>query len=447
MLWQLSALEAAERIRKGAITSEDLVSACLERIDESDGAIGAWAHLDREHALTQARAMDALRQTGKPLGRLHGVPVGIKDIFDTHDMPTERGTPIHKGRQPGEDCAVVSKLREAGAVIMGKTVTTEFAFLHPADTKNPHDPSRSPGGSSSGSAAAVAAGHVPLAIGTQTNGSVIRPASFCGIYGFKPTRGQISRARVLQTSKTLDQVGAFARSLADVAATADALSGYDRDDAASHDRPKPQNLRGVEDGPAMEPAFAWFDLPFADRLADDAQEGLAELVAALGARVEQLPAPESFARAVAAHGIVHEYEILRHLDEQVTNHWELISPSLQPVMERARTYSDAQYEDALGMVQAAEDYFAAFFIDFDAILAPAAPGDAPPIESGTGDPIFSTLWTFSGLPCLTLPLLAGASGLPVGAQLIGSAEADDKLCACAQWLQTYLEQEPDHEES
>ena len=330
---------------------------------------------------------------------------------------------------------------------MGKTVTTEFAFLHPADTSNPHDAARSPGGSSSGSAAAVAAGQVPLAIGTQTNGSVIRPASFCGIYGFKPSRGLIPRSGVLQTSKSLDQIGVFSRSLGDAAALADAITGHDREDPACHDRPKPRVLGGMEDAPAMEPNLAWFDLPFADRLAEDARDGLQELVSALGGRVEVLPAPDSFTAAVDAQRVIHEYEILRHLDAEVSAHWDQISPSLQPVMERARGYSDAQYEDALALMAGAETYFEAFFMDYDAVLAPAAAGEAPVKSDGTGDPIFSTVWTFAGLPCVTLPLLAGASGLPVGAQLIGSAEADHRLFACANWLQTYLDADDAPEET
>ena len=443
MLWQLTALEAAQRIRGGMITSEALVGACLERIAETDTEIGAWAHLDAEHALAQAREMDRIRQSGRPVGALHGIPVGIKDIFDTADLPTECGTAIHAGRRPDRDATVVSLLRQAGAVIMGKTVTTEFAFMHPAGTSNPHDHERTPGGSSSGSAAAVAAGHVPLAIGTQTNGSVIRPAAFCGIYGFKPTRGLVSRFGALQTSKTLDQVGGFARSLGDVAALCDAIAGFDRGDSATRARPKPQMLAGSRSDPEMEPNLAWFELPFNDKLDEDAAEGLRELIDVLGGRVEVIPAPSSFARAVECHKIVHEYEICRHLSEELETHWDLVSPTVQPVIERARTYTDEMYLEALAMVQGAEDYFNAFFADYDAILAPAATGEAPPLCSGTGDPIFSTVWTFAGLPCLSLPLLTGSAGLPVGVQLIGCAEHDDRLLASANWLQTHLEDAPD----
>ena len=228
-----NAVSLVSRMKEGEISAQDLVRDCLGQIEATEEAVKAWAYLDADQALVQAAALDELRQKGRPLGPLHGVPVGIKDIFDTADMPTEYGTPIHAGRRPEADCTAIAKLREAGAVIMGKTVTAEFAFLSPGKTTNPHNPAHTPGGSSSGSAAAVAAGHVPLAIGSQTNGSVVRPASFCGVYGLKPSRGMLSRHGVLQTSETLDQLGVFARTIEDIALITDALSGYDAPDAAT----------------------------------------------------------------------------------------------------------------------------------------------------------------------------------------------------------------------
>src|SRR6266852_2062184 len=216
-LHALSATDAARLIRDGVVSSEQLVEACLARIREVDGRIEAWAFLDPEHTLEQARAADEWRLGGRPLGPLHGIPVGLKDIIDTADMPTENGSPLHAGRTPSRDAPVVSMLRGAGAVIMGKTVTTEFAGAFPNKTRNPHNPAHTPGGSSSGSAAAVAAGMVPLALGSQTGGSTIRPASYCGIYGLKPTRGLIPRRGMSRVSQTLDTVGLFARSIEDVA--------------------------------------------------------------------------------------------------------------------------------------------------------------------------------------------------------------------------------------
>jgi len=434
MLCQLTASEARRQIADGLITSQQLVEACLERIAETDAGIGAWVHLDADTALAQARDLDDLRRRGRTLGPLHGIPVGLKDIFDVKDMPTECGSPARKGTIAEIDCQVTAKLREAGAVIMGKTVTTEFAFLNPAHTSNPHNHAHTPGGSSSGSAAAVAAGHVPLAIGSQTNGSTVRPASFCGIFGYKPSRGMISRTGVLQTSVTLDQVGVFGRSLADVSLLADALSGYDPRDPASLPRPLPSATAGLARQPLVEPDLVWLDMPFHDRLTDEARSGLDDILAALGDRVERIEAPKSVAALVDHQKTVHEYEIAHHLADDFDRHWDMISDTLKPVVERGRGYSDTQYAEALAMVAGAEDYFEEFFHDYDGIIAPSAAGEAPLKTDGTGDPVFCTVWTTAGLPALNLPLLSGLAGLPIGVQLIGSAEQDDRLMTTAQWL-------------
>jgi len=430
----LPAVEAARKIRAGTLSSVDLVKACLARIDETDSQLKAWVHLDADHALSQAEELDTIRQAGRPVGPLHGVPIGLKDIIDTDDFPTERGTPIFSGRKPSNDAALVERLREAGAVILGKTATTELAFMHPAETRNPHDPDYSPGGSSSGSAAAVAAYHVPLAIGTQTNGSVIRPAAFCGTYGFKPTRGVISRRGVLQTSKSLDQVGVFGRTLEDVALLTDVIGGYDPSDALSYARPRPKMLEGSRADAAIEPDLVWLDLPFNDRLTEAARAGLDEVVDTLGARVERLPVSENMTGLVDVQRVIHEYEICHHLASEFAEHWDLLSTSIQPIIERGRTISDAQYEEALEVMASGAVYFEKFFKDYDAVIAPSAAGEAPKFGGGTGDPIFCTIWTLCGLPSLNLPLLVGENGLPVGVQLIGAAEEDDRLLRTANWL-------------
>ena len=439
----LPAVEAARKIREGALASVDLVKACLARIDETDGQLKAWAHLDAEHALAQAEELDTIRRAGRPLGALHGVPVGLKDIIDTRDFPTERGTPIFSGREPSQDAVVVERLRESGAVILGKTVSTELAFMHPAETRNPHDPSRSPGGSSSGSAAAVAAYHVPLAIGTQTNGSVIRPAAFCGTYGFKPTRGVISRRGVLQTSKSLDQMGAFGRTLEDVALLTDVIGGYDPSDPLSYARPRPKMLDGSRAEAPVEPELVWFDLPFNDRLSEDARAGLDEVVSALGGRVERLPVSENMIGLVEVQQVIHEYEICHHLEKTFAEHWDMVSTSLQPIVERGRTISDAQYAGALEVMASAGSFFDKFFKDYDAVIAPSAAGEAPKFGGGTGDPVFCTIWTLCGLPSLNLPLLVGENGLPVGVQLIGAAEEDDRLLRTASWMLNELQSDAD----
>lgn len=422
----------------GRLTSVQLVQSCLDRIAETDDRIRAWAHLDAEAALAQAAQADRRRKAGYGLGALHGVPVGLKDIIDTADMPTERGTPIFAERQPDADARVVELLRQAGAVILGKTVTTELAFMHPSETRNPHNSDHSPGGSSSGSAAAVGALQVPLAIGTQTNGSVIRPASFCGTFGFKPTRGVIPRSGVLETSVTLDQLGGFARSLADVALLADAISGYDQRDAASLPHPAPHMAAGVAQDVPVPPDLAWFDLPFNDRLSEAAREGLDAVIDVLGDRVLRMSPADTLSNLVAVQARIHQYEFCRHLAETLDGHWDQISDTLKPIVTTGRQISQAEYEDALAVKASAEKFFAEFFLEFDAIIAPAAAGEAPVLGSGTGDPIFCTLWTLAGLPCVTLPLLVGETGLPIGVQLIGAAEKDDRLLRTARWLQDTL---------
>ena len=435
----LSAVQIAERTRSGTMSCVDVVKAALAQIEATDGPVAAWAFLDGEMALAQAEALDQMRHHGKPLGRLHGVPVGLKDIIDTADMPTEYGSPIHAGRQPETDATLVSKLREAGAVILGKTVTTEFAFMNPSKTANPHDPTRTPGGSSSGSAAAVAMGQIPLAIGSQTNGSVLRPASFCGVFGFKPSRGIVSRAGVLETSATLDQMGVFANTLPDAALLVDVLGGYDARDPSTYARPKPDISAGCKAEAPVAPNLAWFDLPFADRMSDTAKAGFDELLDVLGVRVERVPTPESFGDLLDHHRTIHEYEISRNLSQQVDNHWAQISETIQPILTRGREISDDRYTEALAMAAGADNFFAQFFNDFDAVITPASTGEAPLKSAGTGDPVFCTLWTLSGLPCLTMPVLAGIGDLPIGVQLVGSAEEDDRLFRTASWLLRTLE--------
>ena len=438
--YTLTATEAVQAIASGRLSSVDLVKSCLEQIADTDASIKAWAHLDPESALAQAAECDRMRKAGLGTGPLHGLPVGLKDVIDTRDMPTQRGTDIFKDRQPDKDARLVERLRESGAVIMGKTVTTELAFVHANDTRNPHNPEHSPGGSSSGSAAAVAACHVPLAVGTQTNGSVIRPASFCGTFGFKPTRGVISRAGVLKTSDSLDQVGCFGRSLEDVALLTDALAGYDQADSCSFARPRPQMRAGAQAEAPVAPDLVWFNLPFYDRLSPDAHEGMEAVLDVLGPRITRMAAADTLANLVAVQARIHEYEICQHQAAVFDANFEDLSRELQLIVARGRKISEAEYTDALAVKASAQTFFDELFVEFDAIIAPCATGEAPKFGSGTGDPIFCTLWTLAGLPCVSLPLLVGDNNLPIGVQLIGPIEKDDRLLRTARWLQLHLAQ-------
>jgi Asp-tRNA(Asn)/Glu-tRNA(Gln) amidotransferase A subunit family amidase len=418
----LSAQNAQARMSEGRLTSAQLVTSCLERIAQTDGQLKAWTYLDTDRALARAADLDAMRAAGNLLGSLHGIPVGLKDIIDTKDMPTQRGTPIFDGRQTDEDAAVVTRLHDAGAVILGKTVTTELAFMHASQTRNPHNPAYSPGGSSSGSAAAVAAYQVPLAVGTQTGGSVIRPASFCGVFGLKPTRGMIPRDGVLETSASLDQLGTFARTLEDAALLADAM------------RDQTQMAVRAQTDPASAPRLIWFDLPFTDALPKDAKDGFAAILDALGPRVEKRTAPESLSALVDVHTTIYFYELLRALDSIAATHWDALSETIRPILEQAKTISGAQYQNALAAKAKADTFFDALFDEFDAILTPPAMGEAPGFGPGTGDPICCKIWTLAGLPCVSLPLLTGANGLPIGVQLVGQRQQDVRLCRSANWL-------------
>src|SRR2546428_1264436 len=284
----LGAAEAARLIRDGVISSVQLVEACLARVRDVDGQVQAWAFLDPEHALAQARPGDEPRLAGQPTGPLHGVPVGIKDIIDTADMPTENGSVLHAGRTPSRDAVVVALRRGAGAVIMGKTVTTEFATRTAGKTRNPHNPAHTPGGSSSGSAAAVAAGMVPLALGSQTTGSTIRPASYCGVYGFKPTHGLVPRHGMFQLSPTPDHVGLFARSLEDVALLLEQLAAHDERDPDSRPRARVPYRAVVAQEPPLAPMFAFLKTSLWDRVDGAAPAALRGLVDHLGGRVEEI---------------------------------------------------------------------------------------------------------------------------------------------------------------
>ena len=434
----LSATDAARAVRDGAISAEQLVEACLARIREADGAVQAWAHLDPEHALAQARARDLDRREGRPSGPLHGVPVGVKDIIDTLDYPTEDGTVLHAGRTPAHDATVVAMLRAAGAVILGKTVTTECAYFSPGKTRNPHNPDHTPGGSSSGSAAAVAAGMVPLALGSQTNGSTIRPASFCGVYGFKPTHGLVPRGGMLQLSRALDHVGLFARSIDDLALLGEQLAGYDPRDPDTRPRARPPLAAVAGEEPPLPPLLAFIKTPAWERAAEDTREGFAELVGALGDRVVEVELPESARQAWDWQRTIMEAEMAMNLAAEWERGQDKLSPQLRALLERGREVRALDYQQALARVPQLNEGFAEIFERCDAILTPAAAGSAPRGLESTGDPAFCTLWTLTGMPAVSLPLLEGANGLPIGVQLVGPREGDARLLRTARWLQAHL---------
>jgi len=430
-----SAAEAAQQIREGKLTSEELVQGCLERIRALEPKVQAWTFLDEDHALAQARAADEKKALGEPIGPLHGVPVGVKDIFDTADMPTENGTVLHQGRTPRHDAAAVRLLRAAGAVILGKTVTTECAYFCPGKTRNPHNPEHTPGGSSSGSAAAVAAGMVPLALGSQTNGSVIRPASFCGVYGFKPTHGLIPRSGVLQLSRTLDHAGLFARSIEDVALVLEELQGCDERDPDTRPRARIPFGKLAAEEPPIPPMLAFIKTPHWERADADTREAFGELVEALGDRVEEIELFPSAAEAWEWHRTIMAAEMAANLEREWRAGKDKLSPQLRELIERGREVRAVDYQRALRAVHPVVASFDELFMErYDAILTPAALGTAPKGLASTGDPAFCTLWTLLGMPAVSVPLMQGANGLPLGAQLVGRRNFDARLMRTARWM-------------
>ena len=439
-LFEMSAAEAAAAIQSGETTSEELVQACLDHIATLEDSVGAWAHLDPEYALQQARDADLQRRSGMSVGPLHGVPVGVKDIFDTRDMPTEDGTVLHAGRTPAYDATAVALLREAGAVIMGKTVTTELAVYAPGKTRNPHDPARTPGGSSSGSAAAVAAHMVPLAIGTQTNGSVIRPASYCGVFGYKPSHGLISRYRVLQQSRALDQVGVFGRTVADVALLAEQLMGFDERDPDMRPRSRPNLTGTATEEPLVPPRLAFVQTPAWDQADKDVQDAFAELMEFLGDEAEELDLSDLLENAVNWHRTIMEADLARSFRREYERGKEILSATLREMIERGQQCLAMDYNEALEQIPVLNSALDEILLEYDAIITPATTGEAPAGLESTGSPVFCTPWSLCGMPTISVPILQGSNGMPIGVQMTAARNDDARLLRTANWLALRVEE-------
>ncbi len=438
----LTAADAARRMAEGEITSQMLVQACLERIAEREDTVKAWAHLDADYALAQARERDEWRGQGRSTGPLHGIPVGIKDIIDTADMPTENGTPIHAGRTPGDDAALVAALRDAGAVIMGKTVTTELAVMTPNKTHNPVNPDHTPGGSSSGSAAAVADGMVHLAIGTQTGGSVIRPAAFCGVVGFKPTFGLISRAGVLSQSPALDTIGTMGRTVEDAALMADCLTAYDGRDRSMWPRSRPRLRDTVLSEVPVTPMFAFAKTPMWEQGEPAMMEAFGELTDVLGDICDEVELPSVFDKVAGWHACLQNGDIAKNYGPLLDKYPDLISDGLKARMEEGRKYSAIEYNTAREFQEILNGGLDEVFDRYDVIVTPATAGPAPKGLETTGRPIFNSIWTYLGVPAVTLPLLE-VDGLPLGVQLIGRRRDDGRLLRTARWLVEHLSSDVD----
>lgn len=423
-----------ERLASGALDAITLVEAYIARIEAREPDVGAWAWFDPEFVRAQARTMDAHRRAGRPLGRLHGLPVGLKDIIDTARIPTANGCARDAGRVPFRDAFVVERLKKEGAIIMGKTVTTELAFMHPGKTANPHDLAHTPGGSSQGSAAAVADGMVPLAIGTQTGGSIIRPASYCGVTGYKPTFGAIPRRGILTQSPTLDTVGVFASDPAGAALLAEVLFGHDADDAATHPEPAPALFAAATSKPPLTPVLGFVRPPGWDSADPQLRDAFNELVEALGDQAFEMPLPALFDTASEQRKLINFAEMSYHYYPYWRDAADQLGKVTRDAIEQGNATLARDYLSARDMPKLLNAALDEMLARCDAILCPAATGPAPKGLETTGDPIFNSLWTLCGTPCISLPLLTSQERLPMGVQLIGARGNDARLMRTAQWL-------------
>ena len=421
-LIKLSASEALRMMEGGTLSSEEYVKAFLKQIELREDDVGAWIFLDPKLALEQAREADK-RRKDKNAGKLNGLPIGIKDIIDTKDMPTENGSLLCKNRQPLNDAHLVKLLRDEGAVIMGKCVTTEFALSGPGKTKNPRDLECTPGGSSSGSAAAVSDYMVPLAIGSQTGGSVLRPASFTGILGFKPTFGTISRSGMSPISQRLDHPGIYANCVEDIDLVASVILSYDSDDLdmiQNHQYKKNVNLN--------EPIkFGFVRGPVWNFGEEDMQSGIEEFVKKTSIDVEELDLGRDFDDAARAHEIIMNGSIVNSL----INYYQAEKSKLHPFtvkrIEAGIPVSASDYVSAIEKAKKMEQILGQVFLKYDAIITPAAPGQAPRDLMNTGNAIFNGYWTMMGVPTISLPFLKGGENLPIGIQFVANWKEDLKL--------------------
>jgi len=413
---QLSACEIAEGVSRGAFTAEEVVRACLDRIERRDRQVKAWAYLEPELAIRQARAIDA----AKDKGPLAGVPVGIKDIIETCDMPTDMGSPIYRNNRTAADAPCVALARRAGAVILGKTVTCEFAGLTPNVTRNPHDLDRTPGGSSSGSAAAVADFMAAAGYGTQTGGSVLRPASFCGAVGYKPSYNLINRGGMKFAAESRDTIGVIVRTVEDADLLASVLTG----------RPR---VRKRQAPPAIGicRTHLWeHALPESKHAVEDA----AQRLKSAGAQLRDIQLPESFSATVEARTVINPFERARALAYEWNTNRGAISPGLTAQIEAGLKMPYERYVQSLQRIKTCRDEIPSLFRDADVVLAPCVTGEAPLGLESTGDTRFQEFWTALHVPTITLPTHKGPHGLPIGIQLIARIYDDENLLASAQWV-------------
>ena len=428
----------ALKIKNSELTSVELCEKYIERIYEFEKEVKAWAFFDKKILLEKAKEADDYRRSGKPIGFLHGIPVAVKDIVGTVEMPTECGTSIRKGKSYSQNAEIIDLLISEGAIVMGKTATSELAFLGPPKTTNPHDYTRTPGGSSSGSAASVASYMAPLSIGSQTGGSVIRPASYCGVVGYKPTYGLISRNGVLRTSQTLDHIGMFGRNVEDVALLAKALIKKDNQDLASIHYSSENILAETKKGPLFEPKFIFYKTNHWKMIEKKSRDAFEYFIKSFK-NIEVFDTPSYFKDIHKYHQVIHETDLANNFSIYYKKFKSKLSKYMQDAISRGNKYSAKEYAEAIDFRKQSYESYKEVFEDYHGVLMPSSPGVAPKGLKSTGTAEFNKVWSYLGTPCISLPLLEGENKLPLGVQLIGDKYDDHRFLGVARWLEKECE--------
>ena len=431
----LSAIELVKKLRTGDISSVDLCKAYIKRIDKYEKDVKAWAFFDKKVLLEKAEEADDYRKSGKPTGVLHGLPVAVKDIVGTLDMPTECGTVFRKKMSSSQDAEVVNLLKTAGAIVMGKTETAELAYIHPGKTRNPHDYKRTPGGSSSGSAAAVAAQMTHLSIGSQTGGSIIRPASYCGVVGYKPSYGLISRSGVLKTSEKLDTMGVFGKTVEDVALLAKTLIKKDLYDPATIHFAADDMLEVCRKGPIFEPKFIFYKTDKWKNIDKESQKAFEFLIKNFKKNIEVFDTPSYFKDIPRYHQIIHEADLANNFQVYYKKDKNKLSQEMRDAIGRGMKYSAKEYTDAIDFMKQSYESYKEVFEDYHGVITPSSSGVADKGLTSTGSADFQKIWTYLGLPTISLPLLTGENNLPLGVQLVGDKLDDLRFLGTANWLE------------
>ena len=434
-IFSLKAEELALKIKDSQLTSVEICEKYIERINKFEKDVKAWAHFDKKLLLEKAVEADEYRRSGKPLGPLHGVPVAVKDIVGTLDMPTECGTVIRKGKSYSQNAEIVDLLLAAGAIVMGKTATAELAYLGPPKTTNPHDHSRTPGGSSSGSAAAVASFMAPLSIGSQTGGSIIRPASYCGVVGYKPTYGLISRNGVLKTSEKLDHIGVFGRSVEDVALLSKVLIKKDNFDSATVHYSAENMLEKTKKGPLFEPKFIFYKTDYWKNIEKKSREAFEYFIKSFKKNIEVFDNPSYFKDIHKYHQIMYETDLANNFGLYYKKYKKKLSKPMQDAIVKGNKHSAKEYAEALDFMKRSYESYEEVFEDYHGVLSPASPGVAPKSLKTTGSAEFNKVWSYLGTPCISLPLLQGDANMPLGVQLTGAKYDDHRFLGIANWLE------------